>query len=183
MQGVDLGVNFEQTRKMASFVTDYERGVLQAIVSGAINTKERQARHGARGVASPFCPFGQTCADLQVVETRLHRWWECPAWEHLRPVWFRHLRATLDEQPACFVQCAIAVVNYNGPCIDKVQKVFLEIQLAVNAADNWAAPDDAPSSTSSRAASCAFPTYTWKNRQSNMSPVMIPTHFDTPQIV
>ena len=144
MQGVDLGVNFEQTRKLASFVTDYERGVLQAIVSGAINTKERQARHGARGVASPFCPFRQTCADLQVVETRRHRWWECPAWEHLRPVWFRNLRDTLDEQPACFVQCAIAVVNYNGPCIDKVQKVFLEIQLAVNAADNWAAPDDAP---------------------------------------
>eukprot|EP00435_Cladocopium_sp_Y103_P053727 s1703_g17.t1 len=144
MQGVEQGVNFQQTRLLASYLSDYDRGVLQAIVSGAISTKERECRHRMGGVTSPLCPYGPRCADQNVAETRRHRWWECPAWEHLRPDWFRNLRTTLDAQPACFVQCGIAVTSYNGPSIDKVQRVFLDIQLAVNAADSRSAPADPP---------------------------------------
>eukprot|EP00435_Cladocopium_sp_Y103_P027596 s2860_g6.t2 len=144
MQGVEQEVNFQQTRLLASFLSGYDRGVLQALVSGAISTKERECRHRTGGVASPLCPYGPRCADQNVAETRQHRWWECPAWEHLRPEWFRNLRPTLDAQPACFVQCGIAVTSYNGRSIDKVQCVFLDIQLAVNAADSRSAPADPP---------------------------------------
>ena len=67
------------------------------------------------------------CVSQQVHETRRHRWWECPAWEHLRPPWFRALRAQLDEIPQCFVQCATGCSGYNGPALDLAQKVILDI--------------------------------------------------------
>eukprot|EP00438_Fugacium_kawagutii_P022288 Skav233968 [mRNA] locus=scaffold1008:488878:491145:- [translate_table: standard] len=142
MQGVELGVNFQQTRHLAGFLTDYECGVLQAIVSGGINTQERSFRHKSKGVSSPICPFHPQCGLNNLQETRRHRWWECPAWEHLRPSWFQDYRQHLDNEPACFVQCAIAVATYTGPAIDKVQRVYLDIQLAVNAATNLNQPGE-----------------------------------------
>ena len=135
MQGVETGVKFAETRKLSMYLSDYDKGLLIAIVSGSFSTMERDFRHKTRGVTSPFCPFG-ACANQQVLETRRHRWWECPAWEHLRPPWFRALRPQLDEFPQCFVQCAIGCCGYNGPALDLVQKVFLDIQLAVNRHQN-----------------------------------------------
>ena len=135
MQGVETGVRFAETRKLSMYLSDYDKGLLIAIVSGSFSTMERDFRHKTRGVASPFCPFG-ACANQQVLETRRHRWWECPAWEHLRPPWFRALRPQLDEFPQCFVQCAIGCSGYNGPALDLVQKVFLDILLAVNRHQN-----------------------------------------------
>eukprot|EP00438_Fugacium_kawagutii_P010630 Skav233295 [mRNA] locus=scaffold1501:63075:68291:+ [translate_table: standard] len=143
-RGVELGVDFQQTRHLAGFLTDYECGVLQAIVSGGINTQERSFRHKNKGVSSPICPFHPQCGLNNLQETRRHRWWECPAWEHLRPSWFRDYRQHLDNEPACFVQCAIAVATYTGPAIDKVQRVYLDIQLAVNAASNLNQPGEQP---------------------------------------
>ena len=135
LQGVQEGVNFKQTRFLADFLPDYERGVLQNIVSGAVSTQEREARRRRDGLTSPVCPFSQHCSLAGTAETRQHRWWECPRWEHLRPEWFKQLRESLHGQPACFVQCAIATIAYDGPSIDKVQRVFLDIQMAVIAAE------------------------------------------------
>ena len=127
--GVENGVRFDETCKLSLFLADYDKGVLQAILSGAISTTEREHRHKPNQVASPHCTF----CDSQQAETREHRWWHCPAWGSLRPHWFKELRRSLDDLPPCFVQCAICPQAYNnGPSIDMVQQVFLSIQLAVN---------------------------------------------------
>ena len=102
------------------------------------------------------CKVLKPCANQQVLETRRRRWWECPAGEHLRPPWFRALRPQLDEFPQCFVQCAIGCSGYDGPALDLVQKVFLDIQLAVNRHQNSFGSASQEGWASSGPTSCSY---------------------------
>lgn len=45
MQGVETGVKFAETRKLSMYLSDYDKGLLIAIVSGSFSTMERDFRH------------------------------------------------------------------------------------------------------------------------------------------
>ena len=136
------GVLYAENRKLSLVLPDFDKGVLLQIVSGGIRTRERMYRHGRRNLApDPFCDL-QECSTAQLHETRKHRYWVCPRWEHLRPQWFRDMRENLGDYPECVIQCALAPIGYRGPPIDEVQRVFLDIELANRHMSDAAAGND-----------------------------------------
>ena len=75
MKGIEGGIDRDSTRELleGGELSDYAAGCLRCILSGAVYTEERAARHFKRG-RIPTCPF---CTTKQE-ETRFHLWWKCP---------------------------------------------------------------------------------------------------------
>ncbi len=64
-------------------------------------------------------------------ETRLHRFWWCPHWEHLRSPEFRDIRDLYyNLLPACVTHCGIAPKGFDLFDVAILQEVFLRIELA-----------------------------------------------------
>ena len=132
-QGVEQGILFQENRALSLTLLDFERGVLIQIVSGAVRTRERMHRHGRHDLADNAVCLSAHCQAQGLRETREHRWWHCPDWDDLRPQWFKDMRSQLGSWPQCVVQRALAPLGYEGPPIAQVQRVFLNIELAIRA--------------------------------------------------
>ena len=104
MEGSDGGLDWAGSRKALSVLDPWRGGLLTQTLTGAALTRERLHRHGRLppGVDAT-CPH----CDLDEPETREHRLWWCPAWEHLRSDSMRRIRASLHLVPMCLRICGL----------------------------------------------------------------------------
>eukprot|EP00973_Karenia_brevis_P083223 11538719-Karenia_brevis.AAC.1 len=88
MAGIQCGIDRPATLALlgSQMLNDCEKGILRAVLTGAMNTQVRL--HKAGVVDGPCCPYCGT-GEVEDVE---HMWWHCPAWEQIRQkhrsVWF-----------------------------------------------------------------------------------------------
>eukprot|EP00973_Karenia_brevis_P003436 473526-Karenia_brevis.AAC.1 len=110
MAGIEFGV--DRPASLALYrqrrTSEYEKGILRAILSGAIWTQARL--HKAGRVFDAKCPYcGQDC-----VEDLAHMWWECAAWNHIRHEHHHCLFAFKESWPACLLQCGVMPERHPG---------------------------------------------------------------------
>ena len=74
---VSLGAVMKITRSQKAPLEPRQRGCLLAVAAGALWTQSRLCDAGY--ITSPHCPLCKSAED-----TEFHRWWQCPASEHLR---------------------------------------------------------------------------------------------------
>jgi len=84
-------------------LSDYRRGVVRSIVTGAGTFQKHQ--HSAGLAASPECPF----CDSGEVEDEEHAYWRCPAWADVRRAAFGRAHGSLDVSslPAITRTCGL----------------------------------------------------------------------------
>eukprot|EP00973_Karenia_brevis_P026308 3628384-Karenia_brevis.AAC.1 len=107
MQGIEQGVDREASVALlkSKHVSDYDKGILRSILSGAFWTCHRLAR--AKKVATSICPF----CDLHEVEDETHLWWRCPAWCRIRESHVIAMQAYTDSWPSCLKCCGLMPSN------------------------------------------------------------------------
>eukprot|EP00973_Karenia_brevis_P016714 2290196-Karenia_brevis.AAC.1 len=95
MRGISGGIDRLATlalyKKRAT--TDYDKGVLRSILSGALRTQKDL--HKAGIACSSHCPH----CGLDVDEDLNHVWWDCPCWDAIRKSWANHLFLYRDAWP------------------------------------------------------------------------------------
>ena len=108
MQGLEEGVDKETSSAfLASLKLPSERKLMQAVLSGAIRTRDRAHRRGqAERSTCPWCT-GR-------VETLEHMLYECRAWEEHRPP---ELVAAFQAQPHCAPCSRMCGLIVESPCV------------------------------------------------------------------
>lgn len=134
MQGVEDGLRWRDCRALSVQVPDLEAGVVVQVVCGAIKTRDRLFRHGRTAEITDPRSAHEPCREADVRETHVHRWWECPRWEGLRPQWFRELRLRLRQLPACLMHCGLVPLSVPDVDAAALQGVYLSIEKSVRAA-------------------------------------------------
>ena len=134
MKGIGKGVEFEETRKLIMRVDPVTFGVLSAVMSGGVLTRERLFRHGRIPGQGSKCILPGCDGDWP--ETREHRYWHCMHNESMRPEEFKRLRARIQDLDQCTIQCGIATKGFHerfGVDISVVQQTMVDIEIATRA--------------------------------------------------